>query len=95
MVNGVTACIMIDSGSGSSYVSTSLLTQLKLKLSRIEKGVIEQMFGKVTRRVEVYKVKITSDVVEDFEMELACINEEKEIPDLLTESKSQVPEEDI
>ena len=34
-VNGVTARIMIDSGSGSSYVCTSLLTQLKLKPSRI------------------------------------------------------------
>ena len=78
-VNGITARIMIDSGSGSSYVCTSLLTQLKLKPSRIEKRVIEQMYGTVNRRVEIYKVKITSDVVEDFEMELACINGEKEI----------------
>ena len=73
-VNGITALKMIDSGSGSSYVCTSLLTQLKLKPSRMEKRVIEQMYGTVTRRVDIYKVKTTSDMVEDFEMELACIN---------------------
>ena len=78
-VNGITARIMIDSGSGSSYVCTSLLTQLKLKPSKIEKRIIEQMYGTVTRRVEIYKVKITSDMVDDFEMELTCINGEKEI----------------
>ena len=82
-VNGITARIMIDSGSGSSYICTSLLTQLKLKPSGMEKRVIEQMYGTVTRRVKIYKVKITSDVVEDFEMELACINGEKEIPTFL------------
>ena len=84
-VNGVTAR-MIDSGSGSSYICTSQLTQLKLKPSRIEKRVIQQMYGTVTRRVEIYKVKITSDVVEDFEMELACINGEKEILTFLPNS---------
>eukprot|EP00794_Sanderia_malayensis_P010114 gene10114-11147_t len=78
-VNGITARIMIDSGSGSSYICTKLLTELKLKPSKIEKRIIEQMYGTVTRRVEIYKVKITSDVVEDFEMELTCINGEKEI----------------
>ena len=71
--NGITACIMIDAGSGSSYVCTSLLTQLKLKPSRLEKRVIEQMYGTVNRRGEIYKVKITSGVVEHFEMELACL----------------------
>ena len=78
-VNGTTARIMIYSGSGSSYVCTNLLTQLKLRPSRSEKRIIEQMYGTVTRRVEVYKAKITSDVVEDFEMDLMCINGEKEI----------------
>ena len=77
-VNGVTARIMIDSGSGSSYVCTSLLTQLKLKPSRIEKRIIEQMHGTASRRVEIYKTKVTSDVIEYFERDLTCINGEKE-----------------
>ena len=82
-INEITACKMIDSGSESSYVCTSLLTQLKLKPPRMEKRVIEQIYGTVIRRVEIYKEKITSDVVEDFEMELACINGEKKILTLL------------
>lgn len=78
-VNGIPARIMIDSGSGSSYICTSLLTRLKLKPSRIEKRIIEQMYGTVSRRVEIYQVKVSSDVLEDFEMNLTCINGEKEI----------------
>ena len=48
-VNGIPARMMIDSGSGSSYICTSLLTQLKLKPSRMEKRIIEQMYGTVSR----------------------------------------------
>eukprot|EP00794_Sanderia_malayensis_P001857 gene1857-2095_t len=80
---------MIDSGSGSSYICARLLTQLKLKPSKVEKRIIEQMYGPVTRRVEIYKVKITSDVVEDFEMELTCINGEKEILTVLPNPRSK------
>ena len=36
------------------------------------------MYGTVSRRVEIYKAKVTSNVIEDFEMDLTCINGEKE-----------------
>ena len=78
-VNGIPARVMIDSGSGSSYICTSLLTELKLKPSRVEKRIIEQMYGTVNRRVEIFELKLTSEAVEDFEMDLTCINGEKEI----------------
>ena len=78
-VNGIPARVMIDSGSGSSYICTSLLTELKLKPSRVEKRIIEQMYGTVNRHVEIFEVKLTPEAVEGFEMDLTCINGEKEI----------------
>ena len=76
-VNGIPARIMIDSGSGSSYICTSLLTQLKLK--HMEKRIIEQMYGTVSRQVEICQVTVSSEVVGDFEMDLSCINGEMEV----------------
>ena len=70
---------MIDSGSGSSCICTSLLTQLKLKPSRMEKRIIEQMYGIVSRQVEIYQVTVSPEVVDDFEMDFSCINGEKEV----------------
>ena len=78
-VNGIPARIMIDSGSGSSHICTSLLTQLKLKPSCMEKRIIEQMYATVSRRVEIYQVTVSFEVVDNFEMDLSCINGEKEV----------------
>ena len=50
-VGGVQARIMLDSGTGSSYISSSLLTELNLKLYQTERKVIEQMYGAVNKHV--------------------------------------------
>ncbi|XP_065067288.1 uncharacterized protein LOC135692879 [Rhopilema esculentum] len=50
-VNGVPARIMVDSGSSSSYICTSLITQLRLKPVGVETKNIEQMYGTVKRRL--------------------------------------------
>ena len=86
-MNGIPARIMIDSGSGSSYICRSLLTQLKLRPSRKEKRIIEQIYGTVSRRVEIYQVRVSSEVVDDFKLALSCISGEKEVLTLLPNSR--------
>ena len=60
-VGGVQARIMLDSGAGSSYISSSLLTELNLKPYRTKRRVIEQMYGTVEKLVEIYKVRVESN----------------------------------
>ena len=78
-VGGVQARIMLDSGAGSSYISSSLLTELNLKPYRTKRRVIEQMYGTVEKLVEIYKVRVESNAIEGFELELRCINAEKPV----------------
>ena len=78
-VGGVHARIMLDSGAGSSYISSSLLTELNLKPYRTERRVIEQMYGTVDKLVEIYKVRVESNAIEGFELEQRCINAEKQV----------------
>ena len=49
-VNDIPARIMMNSGAGSSYICTSLLTKLKIKPTRVETRSIEQIYGTVKRR---------------------------------------------
>ena len=78
-INGVQARIMLDSGAGSSYISSNLLTELNLKPYKSERRIIEQMYGTVNREVEIYKVNLESNVIEGFGIELHCINAEKPV----------------
>ena len=72
---------MFDSGAGSSYVCTKVITKLNLRPSRKEQRCIEQMFGTTRRNVEVYRVTIESLAVEGFSLEVECINAEKDVPE--------------
>ncbi|XP_078361896.1 uncharacterized protein LOC144646227 [Oculina patagonica] len=78
-ISGIQARIMLDSGAGSSYISSNLLTKLNLKPYQTERRVIEQMYGTVDRQVEIYKVTVESNVIEGFGFELECINAEKPV----------------
>ena len=71
--------VMFDSGAGSSYLCTDIVTKLNLKPARREQRCIEQMFGTMRRNVEVYQVIIQSLAVEGFSLELECINAEKDV----------------
>ena len=77
-VNGIPARIMVDSGASSSYICTSLLTQLRLKPVSLETRNIEQMYGTVQRRVQIFKVTVQSNAVDGFHFNLKCINGEKD-----------------
>ena len=78
-VNGIPARIMVDNGASSSYICTNLVTRLHLKPVQAETRSIEQMYGTVTRRVQIYKVTVQSKVIEGLSLELKCINGEKDI----------------
>ena len=69
--------IMLDSGAGSSYICTELLTLLNLKPIRKEKKCIEQMYGTINKEVEVYKVKISSLHFEEYSTEIHTRNHYK------------------
>ena len=79
VVNGHEVRIMIDNGSSSSYICSSLITALDLQPLRKEARCIEQMFGTVTKMVELYNIKIKSTTGNHFSLDLNCINGERDI----------------
>ena len=78
-VNGQDVRIMIDTGASSSYICSDLVTKLSLRPTRKETKCIEQMYGTVTKRVEIYRINVTSNAVEGFSLDVDCINAEKPV----------------
>ncbi|XP_002734893.1 uncharacterized protein LOC100366659 [Saccoglossus kowalevskii] len=72
-----TVRIMFDTGAGSSYVCTDLITQLHLKPIKREQRCIEQMYGTVRKTVELYTITIESLAVGGFSFDVTCVNAEK------------------
>lgn len=66
-VDGIKCRALLDSGSGSSYASSSLIENLNKKPTRTEHKHIEMMVCSTTQKVHSYKVNISS-VDENFEM---------------------------
>ena len=52
---------------------------MKIKPYQTERRFDEQMHGTVDKQVEIFKVRIESNVVDDFGIELHCINAEKPV----------------
>ena len=71
--------IMIDTGASSSYVCSSLITKLNLTPAHKENRCIEQMFGTITKVVEIYRIKIESTVTNGFSLNIRCINGERDV----------------
>ena len=69
---------MIDTGASSSYVCSDLVTKLSIKPRHNKTQQIEQMYGTVTRRVEIYGIKVESTAV-GFSLKMNCTNAEKGI----------------
>ena len=74
-----TVRVMLDTGAGSSYICTKVITEQRLKPVRRERRCIEQMFGTMEKDVEIYNVKIESKAVEGFSLDVKCINAEKDV----------------
>ena len=59
-VNGIKCRALIDSGAGSSYVSTKLIELLKLKPSQILVKNIDMLMASKTSKLEIYDMKLDS-----------------------------------
>ena len=79
VVKGQEIRIMIDIGASSSYVCSSLITKLNLTPAHKENRCIEQMFGTITKVVEIVVevVEIESTVTNGFSFNVRCINGER------------------
>ncbi len=67
LVDGIKCRALLDSGSGSSYASSSLVEKLKKRPARTEHKHIEMMICSTTQKVRSYEVKISS-IDQKFEM---------------------------
>ena len=59
-VNGIKCRALIDSGAGSSYVSTKLIELLKLKPSQTLVKNIDMLMASKTSKLEIYDMKLDS-----------------------------------
>ena len=57
--------VMIDTGASSSYVCSDIITELSLKRKRREQRCIEQMYGTVTKHVDIFDIHIESTAVDN------------------------------
>ena len=78
-IHGEEVRIMMDSGAGSSYICTELLTRLKMKPLRKERKNIEQMYGTVKKLVQIYNVMLTSLAFPKFSIDVECTNAKQNI----------------
>ncbi|KAK3755474.1 hypothetical protein QZH41_005978 [Actinostola sp. cb2023] len=78
-INGIDDRIMMDSGASSSYICTELLTKLRMRPTRYQKKIIEQMYGTVQKKVERYNVKLTSSAFSNFAINVDCISAGKDV----------------
>lgn len=58
---------------------SSNLSKLGIEPCHSERKVIEQMYGTVDKRVEIYKVCVEYNALDNFGIELQCINAEKPV----------------
>lgn len=76
-VGGKDVRIMIDTGASSSYVCSDIIAELLFKPKRREQRCIEQMYGTVTKHVDIYDIHIESTTVTGFCLDVECIHVEK------------------
>ena len=77
-VNGIKARVLFDTGSSLSFISTRMITRLGIKSHKSEFKSIEQLYGLVKRKVEIYKIQLKSLVL-DYEINIEVANSNKEI----------------
>ena len=75
-VNGVKCRALIDSGSGSSYISAKLVNILKVKPVSTQTKQVEMLMSSKRTRMEIYQLD-TESVNEDFKMPVTFIKVDK------------------
>ena len=82
-VSSLDVRVMIDTSASSSYICSDIITELSLKPKRREQRWIEQMYGTVTKHVDIFDIHIESTAVAGFSLDVECIQGEKGILTLL------------
>ena len=76
-ISGVKWRALLDTGAGSSYASSALINQLKIKPAKAQRRRIEMMIGSVTKNIELYKIRAKS-LESDFYLEMQASKIERE-----------------
>ena len=77
-VNGILCRALLDTGVGSSYVSSTLVKELNITPKRKEVKTIEMMLHTTTKKVEVFEIQI-QDVASNFDFTTEVRKVEKDI----------------
>ena len=77
-INGIRCRALLDTGAGSSYVSSGLIKHLKLRPTRSEGRQIEMLLHTTTKKVELYQVDISSTTYK-FNLKAEVTKVEKEV----------------
>lgn len=80
-------CILFKSDLSRSYTCTKLISALYLKPVKMERKITEQMYGTITKDVQMYCTTIASQIYGDFIIEVDCINAEKDLIKLPNSSR--------
>ena len=77
-VNGIKCRALLDTGAGSSYASSALINEIKIKPEKVERRRIEMMIGSVTKTIEMYRICV-KNLAGDFslQMQVSKVDREK------------------
>ena len=77
-VNGIRCRALLDTGAGSSYASSALIDEMKIKPEKVERRRIEMMVGSVTKSIEMYQICV-KNLAGDFslQMQVSKVDREK------------------
>eukprot|EP00794_Sanderia_malayensis_P000965 gene965-biopygen216 len=76
-VNGITCRALLDTGAGSSYISSKLIDILKIKPVAREHRKIDMMMASANRKIDIYNVEVKS-LKEDFKLGVSVSKVERE-----------------
>ena len=77
-VNGVKCRALLDTGSGSSYISESFINVLKINPIRKEHKTIETLTNSTTKKLKIYNLKV-ENLDENFSFQTELNKLEREV----------------
>ena len=77
-VNGVTCRALLDTGAGSSYISSKLVDILKIKPVTMEYRQIDMMMASANKRIDIYSVEV-KNLRGEFKLGISVSKVEREL----------------
>ena len=77
-VNGIKCRALLDTGAGSSYISSTLINLLKKQPSQTEYRRIDMMMASTTQKIEIYDINV-ADAHGKFEMKTQASKVDKSV----------------